>query len=230
MLPSAPEGSFGSTIRVRGLSWHSGLSRPKAFVAGPSVFASPASAASCLGRGPSPAGPSSHQAEALMRGAEPRSETLRPVLVPPSLCSLVPEGAVERGVGSPAEAGSLWVPASAVPAEAGGLRSLSCLAQCAVQPPSFPSPSIPKDVWVRSRGLEGVTVSLPVEPPSLPPEGDLARHVAVTRWEDPIPLPGGCLRIAPEVAGPVRDSGESPTFSRFSSRQRPLREERASRC
>lgn len=94
-VPSAPEGSFGLTVRVRGPSGSSGTGTRGCSSPVRRCQASPALAARCLSRGPSLAGPSLRLAEAEACGAEPRSETVRPVLVPPSPCSFVPEGIPE---------------------------------------------------------------------------------------------------------------------------------------
>jgi len=83
--------------------------------------------------------------------------------------------------------------------------------RCVVQPALVPTSIDPEGSPVWPRGLEGVTVSLQ----SSRRAGRPRAPWLVVSWKVPSPFPGGCLRIAPEVAVPVGDSSESPTFSRF---------------
>lgn len=148
MSPFAPEGSFSSTFRVRGRSWPSGT--PARGHASPvhRRRASPWSATSRVSGGPTSAGPSSRQAEALTRGAGPQSEALRPVLVPPSSGSSSPGGVSERGVGSPTGVGLLWGPSSTVTAEAARVAVAKLgTVLCAVQPALVSVSSDPQGIF-----------------------------------------------------------------------------------
>jgi hypothetical protein len=88
--PSRARGRVGRTVRVRRRS-RSPMTPARGLSSSVRrCLAPPASAASCLGRGPSLVGPSLRRAEASTCGAEPRSEALRRVPVPPSPASSCP--------------------------------------------------------------------------------------------------------------------------------------------
>jgi hypothetical protein len=65
--PSAPWGSFGETVPVRGPSWSSGASHPRVLVSSSSVPCPTCGGHVLPRQGPLPADPSSRQAEALAR-------------------------------------------------------------------------------------------------------------------------------------------------------------------
>jgi hypothetical protein len=135
---------------------------PRALLPSHRCHASPASAASCLGRGPSLAGPSLRPAEARVLVAEPRGSTVATCPGAPVTFSFVPEGTsgeVAACWPEPARGGAPRQPS--LP-KRGRLRSPSCRAQCAFQPAlafrSLVSRGIPG--WVtRTRSRDDVPPS-----------------------------------------------------------------------
>jgi len=201
--PSRARRLVGRTVRVRGPSWSSDDACPRAFVAGSSVSAPPASAASCLGRGPSLVDPSSRRAEASTCGAEPRSETLRRVPVPPSPAVSCPRA---RWGGAPAcqpKLACYEVPRRPLLPKQGGSLPRGRGTRGSVARPRAGSGAVHKGRTVRvarTRRRDGVPTAGPA---SMPPEGDMARRLAVACRKFPRLARSSCLRIAPEVAGPV---------------------------
>lgn len=159
-LPSAPWGSFGSTVSVRRRLRSSGTRARGRSSPVRRCLASPASAAPRLSGGPSLAGPSSRQAEALTRGAEPRSVAVRPVLVPPSTALPCPKALLSGAAACRPRPVRCGVPRRPSLPRQVWSRSRSCSAQAPLSPPSSPFAVDPRVSGSGWRGLEGVTVSL----------------------------------------------------------------------